>query len=183
MTAQVADSLLWNGIEHDIVAIDDVWPFSPRAHGFEPVSPYTACWRGYVAHYAIVEGRLVLRQLDIGLGEAIAGAWLGIHPYRGDSDEMSEYRNVQLSVAYSGRMVIGTGVMAGFYIHLGFQPAYAYERVFEIALVDGHLESVEDRSPAMARIRSVIEQTGGSPSGVIANLMSRAFSGSYDDCF
>ena len=183
MTAQIPDSLLWDGTEHDIVAIDDVWPFSPREHGLAPVSPHTACWRGYVARYAIASGRLVLRTLRIGTEAAAAArVWCGVQPSRGAADEMWEYENVDLPVRYSGGMVIATELRSELYVHRGFQPPYAYEGVLELAFVESRVVSVADRSSGMARIRGLLERTGGLPAKVIRRLTARVFAASYEDC-
>ncbi len=124
---------------------------------------------------------LVLRTLRIGTGSAVPGAWCGVRASRDAADDMWEYENVDLTVRYSGGMVIGTELKSELYVHHGFQPAYAYERVLELAFADDQVVSVADRSSGMARIRGIIEHTGGLPPEVIRSLMARVFAASYED--
>ncbi len=68
MTTQLTDSVRLDGDVHDLVGHDgdDLW--QAKAAGVPVVMASTACWRGYVCSYAIVDGRLVLDQLDAMIG-------------------------------------------------------------------------------------------------------------------
>ncbi|MCK6545531.1 hypothetical protein L6R52_06650 [Myxococcota bacterium] len=65
MTEQVSDALVVDGVAWSIAHVDgDGW-WTPEAHGLETSPPSTACWRGYVARFGIVRGRLSMTALHI----------------------------------------------------------------------------------------------------------------------
>lgn len=61
MTTQLQDSLHYQGEAFDVLE----GLFSPWEHGFSPGSDSSACWRGYVAFYAIRDGQLLLTDLSL----------------------------------------------------------------------------------------------------------------------
>lgn len=189
MTAQVADSLLFAGREYSIVAVENDWIFNPREQGFQPVAPHTACWRGFHCHYSVIAGELVLDSLSISVGDATPPTWRAIEPTTDDSDDdrMWLYRDVSLPVLYSGGVVVGRNFLEAFYVHMGFQPPYAYEDVKELMFSGGRLVEQVDRSSPMAEIRDTIvaASTLALPrarlSQQIERLITGAFSTSYLD--
>ena len=189
MTAQVTDSLFLAGRDYSIVAIENEWLFNPPEHGFKPVAPHTACWRGFYCHYSIIASKLVLDSLSISVGNATPPAWRAIEPTsdNSDDDQMWLYRDVSLHVPYSGGVVVGREFLEAFYVHRGFQPPYAYEDVQELIFSRGHLTEQVDRSSPMAEIRDAIvaASTLALPraklSQQIERLITDAFSAAYLD--
>src|SRR5262245_9928375 len=101
MTAQIADRLLFEGTEYSIAALEREWPFDPKAHGFEPVSTSTACWRGYYCHYAVRDNALLLLRLVVGMRGRAPSEWRGIQPKQGEFfkfDGMWTYSDVEMPI-------------------------------------------------------------------------------------
>jgi hypothetical protein len=72
MTAQINDTCFHRKIDFSVAGISGFGLFEPATIGIEPVSMSTACWRGYVAHYSIIDGELYLTSLHIGLSQGDA---------------------------------------------------------------------------------------------------------------
>lgn len=190
MTAQVADSLFLAGQDYSIVAVENDWLFNPEEHGFTPVAPHTACWRGFYCHYSVIAGELVLDSLSIGVGDGVPPpTWRAIEPIPdgSDDDRMWRYRDVSLNVPYSGGVVVGREFLEAFYVHRGFQPPYAYEDVQELIFARGHLVEQMDRSSRMAEVRDTIVAAStlalprSTLSQQIGRLLANAFSTPYLD--
>lgn len=127
MTAQTPDRLLFNGYEFHIVEASETM-FDPITHGFQPVSPHTACWRGYILHFAIANRHLLLRTLEVNQ-KAPSDVWYGVVPKPGTFARMPLwvlYEEVNLSIEFSGRIVIARKFIDDYYVHLGFQTWYGY---------------------------------------------------------
>jgi hypothetical protein len=67
MTAQINDTCFHRKIEFNVAGISGSGLFDPASLPFQPVATSSACWRGYVAHYSIIDDELFLTSLDIGL--------------------------------------------------------------------------------------------------------------------
>lgn len=63
MTAQVSERLIFEGSEYSMCSepLGDFFGFGGRRPEFR--SPHTACWRGYVGTWEVIDGRLYLTQL------------------------------------------------------------------------------------------------------------------------
>ena len=61
MTSQLKDSLCYRGEAFEVLE----GLFSPWEHGLSPGSDSSACWRGYVAFYAIRDAQLYLTDLSL----------------------------------------------------------------------------------------------------------------------
>jgi hypothetical protein len=68
ITAQISDSLPLNNELYNIAGVNGDL-FIPEDYGMRPVSMCTACWRGYVATYSLLDDHLVLKDLGINLVE------------------------------------------------------------------------------------------------------------------
>ena len=189
MTAQVSDTLIFEGTEFSIAAIEKKWPFKPQDHGFEPVGMCTACWRGYYCVYNVNQGGLVLERLNLGCGENKPPNWKGIQPRRGEFfkyNNMWEYINVSLPIGYSGGIIIGYDFIRDFYVHMGFHRPHCYRLVKELIFDDGRLVKNIDHSEKMGQTRQMIKSDSKSSSEdtrtrkEIEQFVEDAFSMSYD---
>src|SRR3982074_118513 len=72
MTAQINDTVFHRKIEFALAGISGGGFFDPATLGFEPVPTTTACWRGYVAQYSILDGELFLTSFHISLSQDAA---------------------------------------------------------------------------------------------------------------
>ena len=69
------------------------------------------------------------------------------------------YQELKHSLNYSGGVLIAK-TFVGPYVHLGFHPAWKYEKVIELIFEGGVLREQYDRSEKMAAIREVISELG-----------------------
>lgn len=70
MTAQFPDTIDLDGEEYAVAGVRGSGLFQPLEHGLKPVPRVTACWRGYVCHYALAGDQLLLRGLEVSTAEA-----------------------------------------------------------------------------------------------------------------
>ena len=164
MTAQFPDSFIYNDKEYDLVAYSAEEPFNPTQLGFNPVGACSACWRGYIAKYSLeADENLILKDLSLSLFEvtgmemkAIRGKSInGVLPAQDDhlSFLNNHYENINLSLRYTGGMLIVDDFIQDLYVHMGFHPAWKYREVHELIFEEGRLRSANDRSAEMAEIR------------------------------
>lgn len=198
MTAQVNDSLLYLAQEYMLAAFSNGEPFSPGDAGFRPVSASTACWRGYVCGYEVVEDQLTLRDFWVNHqpGDAPITRRLqppSINQVEAVRDEKSyfgewHFSNVCLSLPYSGSVLIGSGFIRDLHVHMGFHPAWKYEQVHELAFERGQLVDARDASEELMRLRGELraglkpdsQATREQIKGWIADCFSRDYAQPLD---
>jgi hypothetical protein len=170
MTAQIPDMVRYEGTDWSLAGIDGTGLFDPTAHDLQPVMLHTACWRGYVCTYAVEDARLRLAHLTIGLegGERAldaGGRWTRLPALRREWSGQGvawEMDFEGLDIAFTGSLLLGDGFIRELYVHMGFHPAWKYERVVRLALRDGVVTDAVDESGAYARLR---EQRRRAPLG------------------
>jgi hypothetical protein len=140
--------------------------FDPEAHGLEPVMISTACWRGYVCWYRADDGWLRLVQLVIGAESKVAGrkiepgdTLLGGALAPGESGGGFELQVTGLDVLipFTGGLLLGQGFIRSTYVHMGFHPAWKYEKIIELRADSGRVIARIDRSAECATIRRRID--------------------------
>lgn len=173
MTAQAHDELYYNGQQYSIVGINGSKLFNPNDHNINPVMISTACWRGYVCTYEVVEKTFYLKQLNIGLGEQDQKiAERGEGPklfgkipqqyYLQFENSKTRipygyiYEDLEEHIFFSGGLLLGRDFIQEMYVHMGFHPAYKYRQVWELTFVDGKLEEETDCSSKMGEFREMI---------------------------
>jgi len=161
MTAQINDTCFHQKIDFAVAGISGSGLFEPASVGIKPVATSTACWRGYVAHYSILDGELFLTSLDIGLSpqdgiRARAGKGpelFGVLPtaalYSGFT-----YKGFKAPVAFTGGLLLADDFIPELYVHMGFHPAWKYKNVREVIFDKGRLAEDIDRSSDMAAARA-----------------------------
>lgn len=169
MTAQINDIFLYEDIEYDLSAIE--FPgrfFSVKRLGITPMSPHTACWRGYVATFSIHKDKLVLKALDTnnGNGKAEPVAINRIMPEITKPEKLSkdygewrdwQYRDVNKIIRYTGRVMITDDFIQERYIHMGFQSPLSYRKVIELTFDKGKFIGGNDLSETIAKMRETHE--------------------------
>jgi hypothetical protein len=181
MTAQAPDKVLFEGDWFAVTAVDGTGLFDPAAYGLDPRSTGTGCYRGYVCRYTVVEGRLVLRGLELGSADEPPRLG-GVRPRQGEYLAW-RYRGLDIPVAFTGRLLIGTGDVAdGPYLNMGFWPAWMYSQVHELVLRAGVLLTAVDCSAELAGVRADIAATAArpAPGEPTRDWVSRTFSLAYD---
>ena len=202
MTAQFNDIFLYQGERYAVSGISEGELFDPKLLGLNPVAACTACWRGYVAEFSILDARLVLQNLSVNLynlddeeagrqsetGPEINGV-LPLHPDGEYELFNNRYENLNYHLEYSGGLLIADGFIQELYVHMGFHPAWKYERVIEFIFDNGSLIDEQDRSYQMSEIRQQYREWREDASTdedrmpsreEIAEFVNRAFDRRYD---
>lgn len=197
MTAQIHDTFEFAATEFALVGISAGELFSPAVFDLQPAMATTACWRGYQARYAVVENALVLRSLHVnllkdrrqGYEPAVGPVIRDVSPQpKGDKFDFfnNHYHDIDYPVAYSGGLLIAQGFIRNLYVHMGFHPAWKYDKVMELIFADGVLLDSFDRSAKMAAIRARYQDQANKNPGTepptvaeIDAFIKRAFDQSY----
>ena len=124
MTAQESDILHYRNRKYYLFCepLEDYWTEDNPKPDFEP--PDTACWRGYVASWTIIDGKLYLVSIDT------------------DNDNLKLdkifYNNTGMVFAdwFTGELRIPQGKMIE-YVHMGYESVY--ERELSIIVERGNI--------------------------------------------
>ena len=216
MTAQINDTFFHQGEFYEIAGISEGELFDPAAFGMVPAGTCSACWRGWQASYALAGRQLVLDKLSVNLidrsgrdgrsvrlpGPPIGGVLPTDEDQIDSEDEDDEarilraiqpsgwfnnrYENMAYALTYTGGLLLATGFIDDLYVHMGFHPAWKYEKVVELVFECGVLQKECDRSAEMAELRKLVlarsqePDTGGHGLGVsIREYIERAFDRRY----
>ncbi|MFO0911399.1 MAG: hypothetical protein U0795_00455 [Pirellulales bacterium] len=175
MTGQIDDCFRYDGTKYSVAGISEGQIFDPAWLGLTPVSPCTACWRGYQAIYTVIDRQLVIETLCVSLpgrGSPDDGAYgppiNGLFPQSPENPNEDFFNNhyigLNYPLHYTGGMLIADGFFWELYDHMGFQAAWKYAIVVELIFVDGRLEQAFKRSDRMAAIREEFEKLSSSTS-------------------
>ncbi len=160
MTAQIEDKYSYKGRKYNVVAMTSPIDFDPEEYGFRPVAASTACWRGYVCEYAITDKELYRRRLNIFCGDNPYPEFEGVMPVK-DKKKYSYfmvYDHLHHSIDYTGSIVVGSGFLQQYYIHMGFQRAWAYKNVYELKFENGRVVRMIDHSKTVEESRKQIDE-------------------------
>lgn len=166
MTAQIAEDVVVDGRTYSLVGVSGGTLFDPAEYDLAAHFMSSACWRGYVATFAIVDKQLVLSDLLVGDGSTIGGveideqtSLLGVRPTRDTSWKGPGFLFSGLNAPrqLSGGLLVGDGFIQTHYVHMGFHPAWKFERVLELLVDGGHVAEVRDVSAELAERRRAIE--------------------------
>lgn len=162
MTAQIQDVFHYRNQPYALAGISEGELFDVASLGVAPVPSCSACWRGYQAEYALRDGRLVLASLHLSL-EGCGPTLHGVKPSRVKAERYdffnNHYEGLDLPIAYSGGVLLADGFLRALYVHMGFHPAWKYERVIELVFDEGRLTGEHDRSERMAELRERFTRT------------------------
>jgi hypothetical protein len=186
VTAQVQDSLAYDGERWSLVHYSAGEPFLPQAHGLRPAPLHTACWRGYVCGYAVREDRLLLDALEVnhrpdGDGASMPPELHGVAPAAGGPPW--KYAAVAMPLAYDGTLVIARDFIQALYVHMGFHPMWKYRHAHELVFEGGRLARatcLDERLEAMRRDEA--RQAAPPPRGAIDEIrawIAKAFDRTY----
>lgn len=164
MTAQIHDSFLLQDKTYSVVGVNGGSLFHPQDQSMQPLPRITSCWRGYVCTYKISDSKLLLDSLQVNLaheGPAINNI-PPVFSSRGTFDNI--YKDIHLRMDFTGGILVADGFIHNLYVHMGFQPAWKYETVFELTFSQGTLLDTTDVSRRMAGLRDAMTRQP-SPSG------------------
>ncbi len=172
MTAQIPDTYIFEKKKYEFIAISEPIGFDPRDYGLKPNAPSTACWRGYWCEYGIKQSGLILEQFLIYNADGDYPPFNDIEPSLNERD--ATYR-VHLKIDFTGKIVIGRGFINKYYVHGGFQRAWAFKEVKEIVFDKGNVIEVIDHSEEVKDLR---RQYDKNPDKFLDDLV---YDLSYDD--
>lgn len=86
-----------------------------------------------------------------------------------------------MPVAFTGRLLIGAGYVDIGRLHMGFRPAYGFQRVWELAFDTGRLTTAHERSADLAAVRERLTgiRPGPTPGETTSDWIDRTFSLSF----
>ena len=67
------------------------------------------------------------------------------------------YKNLNIFMEYTGKILIGKGFIKKYYIHMGYQRAWAYEVLDELIFDKGELIKTVDHSEMAKKLRLELE--------------------------
>lgn len=71
------------------------------------------------------------------------------------------YHDIGLPLSFTGGLLLGQGFIHKLYEHMGFHPAWKFEKVIELIFAEGVLAAAHDRSADMEKIRESKAGAGG----------------------
>lgn len=162
MTAQIGDKFTFEGDSYSIVAMSKEIGINPMRYNIMPDSICTACWKGYWCEYDISKDGIILKNLFI---NSINGQYpdikgVQVSPFNSEENENMGhhvYKNLDIPVKYTGKIVVGKDFLFDYYIHMGYQRAWAYQILTEYDFKRGKLVKTIDHSESAAKIREYID--------------------------
>lgn len=156
---------------------------TPQDFGLEPHGSCTACWRGYVLTFAIVEEELRLETLAFNTRNETFPKINGIEAGPSEGFFQYAYEGLGLKTKFTGRLMIGKDFMQQYYVHMGFQRPMGYKTVYEFEVKEGDIIEVRDLSPKMAEQREQDPTRGARPGRgqSVKSWIEKTFSQDYDE--
>ena len=163
MTAQTGDKFVFRGEDYSIVAISSPINFYPQNYGIKPRAFCTGCWKGYWCEYYISDKDIKLENLYINSQNGNYPEIRGIKPEKdGEKDFLYMgyhlYKNLGMPVDYTGKIIVGKGFINKYYIHMGYQRAWAYEVLKELIFANGIFVESIDHSEMARKLRSELDE-------------------------
>ena len=169
MTRQALDRLLYEGEDCTILYGPAEFGFDLREYGLFPVGRNTGNHRGYWCVYEIVDGALVLSELFVNNAvhhyppingidvdpprmEVAEVTYLTDNGFEMRTEERAAnggyhvYRNLGLSLDYTGTATVGRDYKMFPYRNVGYAPPWSFGSVLELKFEDGSLVEARDIS-------------------------------------
>ena len=68
------------------------------------------------------------------------------------------YKGLNIKMNYTGKILVGSKFIPKYYIHMGYQRAWAYEVLTEFVFENGNLVKANDLSDVAAKLRAKIDE-------------------------
>lgn len=184
MTAQIGDRFIFRGNNYSIVAISTPIKFNPIQFGITPLSLGTACWAGYWCEYDISKEGIVLKNLYINSKDNNYPPINGVEAEGGEDKDFKYmghhlYKNIGIPVKYTGKILVGKDFLREYYIHMGYQRAWAYQTLVEFIFEYGSLLDTVDHSQMAERLREEMKKNTGKPKPYIEQDIPRFVKNSF----
>lgn len=184
MTAQISDKYTYKGDKYSIVAISNPINFHPKRFGLNPISICTSCWNGYWCEYDITEKGIFLEELFVHDANKkypkINGRSVSIQDRLGHK----HYKKIHEPIVYTGKILVGDRFLQQYYIHMGYQRAWAYEKLTEFVFENGRLIEINDYSEVAEKMRELLDSDKETLKQIYENpekFVSESFSLKYKD--
>ena len=110
----------------------------------------------------------------------------GVFPAAADDPKATfaftdNYLKIGLPLPFSGGLLLGDGFIQELYEHMGFHPAWKFQKVIELIFTEGRLTAARDRSAKMAEIREAKDGSDGKTSKTFSS--PEKIVGWIDGCF
>lgn len=164
MTAQIGDKFIFRGDDYSIVAISNPIQFDPKDYGLKPTPRSSACWKGYWCDYHISENGIMLKNLYVYSEDNCYPEINGIKPEAKEGKKKFQYmghylyKDLDMFMDYTGKILVGKGFMRDYYIHMGYQRAWAYEVLEELVFESGKLVRVIQHSEMAKKLRDEVDK-------------------------
>jgi hypothetical protein len=183
MTAQISDVVFYHDTPFSIAGVNGFGLFDPSEQGVQLAMISTACWRGYHCTYEVADGSLLLKRVNLGLGEKdrvlaeqgegpklfgqvprryVEHGYRIVHDAAGTTEERSWESSdfivdgLREPVPFTGGLLLGAGFIEELYVHMGFHPGWKFRKVHELIFDKGRVVEETDRSDEMAEFREMI---------------------------
>lgn len=158
MTAQIGDTFRYKNNEYSIVAISAPIQFNPKHYGITPEAACSACWNGYWCDYKISDKGILLQNLYVNSKDDYYPEINGVKACEEEKEDFQYmghhlYKDINLPIFYSGKIVVGKDFLNEYYIHMGYQRAWAYKTLYEFVFERGLLQDTIDHSDVAAKLR------------------------------
>ncbi len=160
MTIQINDTCFHRKTEFDALYHVGRDIFTPWHLGFTPVSSSTACNRGYVAHFSIIDAQLFLTSIHIGfwpsaalhvkIGEA--PIIYGVPPSASNSCGYL-FEGFQTPLTFNGALILGDEYIEDEHSEHSWIPLWDYKYVREVLFENGRVTDDFNRSSEIADLR------------------------------
>ena len=162
MTAQIGDTFRYKKKEYNIVALSAPIQFQPEQYGLIPEPINTACWNGYWCDYNINSDGIFLEHLYINTKDGIYPKINGADPDKeGRNKKLNfqymghhKYSNLHIRIEYTGKILVGSDFISDYYIHMGYQRPWSYEKLLELIFEEGVLLDTIDHSDFAGQLRA-----------------------------
>jgi hypothetical protein len=156
MTAQISDTIIFEGERYSIIGLRGSCLFTPMQFGMEPEGMHTACYRGFYATYELTDEELFLRELTIRDRNGRYPPISGVDAVT--TGHEATYTNLAHQIQFSGEIRFAKDFIEELYIHMGFQKPTAFKTVYDTTLENGKLVDVKDRSREMEEKRGAFRK-------------------------
>ena len=183
MTIQANDTVFRKKIAFELVGGSGSGLFNVKSLGFTPRGRCTACWRGYLAEYSILENRLFLTALQVWFPSdykdlnkaAIESATdeddesfdeeppdpnaslniplFGVMPKRGSMGGCF-YEGFRKPIQFTGKLVLGEDLLPEPFVSRNYWLAWQLRIVRELTFKKGRVISDKSISAKMAKVRA-----------------------------
>ena len=147
MSAQLENHLYWKFKSYTFICAKDIYTlFDPEIYNLKPDPIESCCWDGFVISFRIKKKQLYIKSLDINCENDDYPLINGIPPVKTWYSNYHLYKNLNIPLTYTGKIVIGKHLKKTFQDH-AFTNPHSYKITYELSFKNGILiNSVETSS-------------------------------------